>query len=259
VIRNLVRIPEMMFWYIPSIISVAASPDRRRIGDFAGGTMVLRRQAAPRVWPSQPPPGREGPSSCWQEQGPPGWRTRPPEQGPGQTLGQQSPAWRDHTAGSPPAWQGQAPPGLMPQVWQEQAGPGGDRLGPLVDWPSLAADACLRGAHNLANAENAYRLMAEREHVRLVQFGLTEAGSEAFSAEYVSAWDALAEAVVGLQQSYHRMAEVLAGQDIAWFVASRPPLASALRSVDDYLPAASDDDVVATFRRRLEAAYGAGA
>ena len=44
IVRNLVRLPELMFWYIPSIISVAASPERRRIGDFAARTMVWRRQ-----------------------------------------------------------------------------------------------------------------------------------------------------------------------------------------------------------------------
>lgn len=110
-------------------------------------------------------------------------------------------------------------------------------------------------AHNLANAENAYRLMAEREHLRLVEFGLLEAGSEALSGEYVHAWDAFAEAVVGLQQSYHRLAEVLGGWDVGTFVATRPPLVQALRAVDEYLPAASDDDVVAVFRRRLEAAH----
>ncbi len=207
-VRNLVRLPELMFWYIPSIISVAASPERRRVGDFAARTMVWRRQPSPADWQGQG-------AHYWQAQGRPGPEAQPP---------------------------GSVAPG-----------------GPLVDWPSLAGEACITAARDLAVAENAYRLMAEREHLRLEQFGLTGAGAEAYSAEYVSAWDALAEAVVGLQASYHRLVAVLDGQDAAGFVATHPPLAMALGAVQAYLPAATDEDVVAVFRGRLEAAHGLGA
>jgi uncharacterized RDD family membrane protein YckC len=46
IVRNLVRIPEMMLYYIPSGISCIASPKNKRLGDFVGGTVVLRRSAA---------------------------------------------------------------------------------------------------------------------------------------------------------------------------------------------------------------------
>jgi hypothetical protein len=46
IIRNLVRIPEMLLYYIPSGISCLASPRNKRIGDYAGGTVVLRRSPA---------------------------------------------------------------------------------------------------------------------------------------------------------------------------------------------------------------------
>ncbi len=46
ILRNLVRIPEMLLYYIPSGISCLASPRNKRLGDYAGGTVVLRRSPA---------------------------------------------------------------------------------------------------------------------------------------------------------------------------------------------------------------------
>ncbi|HZL64633.1 MAG TPA: RDD family protein [Thermoleophilia bacterium] len=46
IVRNLVRIPEMLLYYVPSGISCLASPRNKRIGDYAGGTVVLRRSPA---------------------------------------------------------------------------------------------------------------------------------------------------------------------------------------------------------------------
>ena len=46
IVRNLVRIPEMLLYYIPSGISCLASPRNKRLGDYAGGTVVLRRSPA---------------------------------------------------------------------------------------------------------------------------------------------------------------------------------------------------------------------
>jgi uncharacterized RDD family membrane protein YckC len=43
VVRNLVRIPEMILYYIPSGISCLASASNKRLGDYAGHTVVLRR------------------------------------------------------------------------------------------------------------------------------------------------------------------------------------------------------------------------
>ena len=53
VIRNAVRLPEMYLLYIPSAISCAVSSRRKRLGDFAGRTVVVRRAPAPY-------PGRAG-------------------------------------------------------------------------------------------------------------------------------------------------------------------------------------------------------
>lgn len=46
IVRNLVRIPEMLLYYIPSGISCVVSPRNKRLGDYAGGTVVLRRSPA---------------------------------------------------------------------------------------------------------------------------------------------------------------------------------------------------------------------
>jgi len=43
IVRNLVRVPEAMFFYIPSGMSCGASPHRQRLGDYAAHTVVVRR------------------------------------------------------------------------------------------------------------------------------------------------------------------------------------------------------------------------
>jgi uncharacterized RDD family membrane protein YckC len=47
VARNLVRLPEILFWYVPSGISCLASTSNKRLGDLVAKTVVLRRGAAP--------------------------------------------------------------------------------------------------------------------------------------------------------------------------------------------------------------------
>jgi uncharacterized RDD family membrane protein YckC len=47
VIRNLIRLPEILFWYIPSGISCLTNTRNKRLGDLAARTVVLRRGAAP--------------------------------------------------------------------------------------------------------------------------------------------------------------------------------------------------------------------
>lgn len=43
VVRNLVRIPEIVFWYIPAGISCLATGKNQRLGDLAAHTVVVRR------------------------------------------------------------------------------------------------------------------------------------------------------------------------------------------------------------------------
>ena len=63
VVRNLIRVPEALLYYIPSAIACLASKRHKRLGDFAAGTVVARRvkTAAPHgraplnAGPWQPP------------------------------------------------------------------------------------------------------------------------------------------------------------------------------------------------------------
>ena len=45
VIRNLIRLPEVLFWYVPAGISCLASAKNKRLGDHAAKTVVVRRGA----------------------------------------------------------------------------------------------------------------------------------------------------------------------------------------------------------------------
>ncbi len=47
VVRNLLRIPEVLFWYIPAGVSVLISKRNKRLGDFAAGTVVVHRDSPP--------------------------------------------------------------------------------------------------------------------------------------------------------------------------------------------------------------------
>jgi uncharacterized RDD family membrane protein YckC len=46
VVRNLIRLPEVLFWYIPSGISCLVNTKDKRLGDLAAKTVVLRRGSA---------------------------------------------------------------------------------------------------------------------------------------------------------------------------------------------------------------------
>jgi len=47
VVRNLIRIPEALLWYIPSGISCALSGSNKRLGDHAAATVVVLRATVP--------------------------------------------------------------------------------------------------------------------------------------------------------------------------------------------------------------------
>jgi uncharacterized RDD family membrane protein YckC len=70
VLRNLVRLPEVLFWYVPSGISCLASSSNKRLGDLAARTVVVRRGAAPATG-SAPRPPLEPPPAPWPSPSPP--------------------------------------------------------------------------------------------------------------------------------------------------------------------------------------------
>jgi len=67
VVRNLVRIPEALFWYIPAGISCALSGSNKRLGDHAAATVVVLRASVPAAsggpQPAAPVPSRLPPAA----------------------------------------------------------------------------------------------------------------------------------------------------------------------------------------------------
>lgn len=64
VVRNVVRLPEVLFWYVPAAISCLASSRNKRLGDLAAHTVVVRLvpdasrvRAAPAAPPLAPAAG----------------------------------------------------------------------------------------------------------------------------------------------------------------------------------------------------------
>ena len=62
VVRNLIRVPEAIFYYIPSAISCLASSRNQRLGDLAARTVVVRRGAGAPA-PAAPPHGAPLPAA----------------------------------------------------------------------------------------------------------------------------------------------------------------------------------------------------
>jgi uncharacterized RDD family membrane protein YckC len=56
VLRNLVRIPEAIFYYVPAGVSCLVSSRRQRLGDLVAGTVVVRRETAAAYRMAPPPP-----------------------------------------------------------------------------------------------------------------------------------------------------------------------------------------------------------
>ena len=96
VVRNLVRLPEVLFWYVPSGISCLSSARNKRLGDLAARTVVVRRSAAP-IGGAAPGPVQAWASAPLPHATPP--RQIPPARGLAPTPPPPSPAG---TASAPP-------------------------------------------------------------------------------------------------------------------------------------------------------------
>ena len=70
VVRNVIRVPEAIFFYIPSGISCAVSPRRQRLGDHAARTVVVRRRMTVTA-PGVPGPAPGAPPYGAPQSGPP--------------------------------------------------------------------------------------------------------------------------------------------------------------------------------------------
>ncbi len=165
VVRNLIRIPEAAFFYIPAGIACAASPQRQRLGDHAATTLVVRRRrtTVAGTAPSAAPHGV-------------------PHHGPSAFGAPVPPA-----PAAPPV---AAPHGAWPAA-EAVAAPAGPA--PLADALQRLKTAALatRGAHHN------YLRFSERE----LAAGVDDP-ARAYSEEYVSAWFTLTDAVAALRAAH---------------------------------------------------------
>ena len=211
VVRNLIRVPEAMFFYIPSGMSCGASPHRQRLGDYAAHTVVIRRRTA--VSGTSPAAGTWGAPAV------------APPFAPAQYGAPQAPAAPGPA--SQQAWPGPAPTAPADPV-------------PITDAPLhlKAAALAARGAH--LN----YLHFSERELA-------AGAGSpdRSYSEEYVSAWFTLTDAVAELRTAHKdaTAAAEAAGQTLDETCAAQPDLAHLLRDLAPYLAARGDEGIHEAF------------
>jgi uncharacterized RDD family membrane protein YckC len=214
VVRNLVRLPEVLFWYVPAGISCLANSRNKRLGDLAAKTVVLRRTvvpsgAAPHM-PLQPGPG-----------------AAPPKPAPVQTRSAQAPA------------SGYAPPSGEASASEALAG-------------LKTALLAVRGAHLNYLRFSEVELAKDGAEVASGHDGEPAVPAEPeYSPGYAAAWYTLADAVVAMQQA-HAMAIAAAtreGTDLAAESAGQPDLAYLFRELEPYFTADSDEQVHDAYMR----------
>jgi hypothetical protein len=213
VIRNLIRLPEVLFWYIPSGISCLANAKNKRLGDLAAKTVVVRRGAAPAGYAA-----------------------------PGVT-----PSWRGGAALPP------APPLLQAPVAPGLATPAPASTAVYTPAPTAAgASEALAGLKTAALAVRGAHLNYQRfSEVELAKDPGGTAGTAGdqpeaeYSPEYAAAWYTLADAVIAMQQA-HAAAIAAAsreGTTLAAVCADQPDLTYLFRELEPYFTAGTDEQV----------------
>lgn len=214
VVRNLIRLPEVLFWYIPAGISCLTNTRNKRLGDLAAKTVVVRRGAAPvGVSASGRPPSR------------PGGGPLPP-----------APPLRQ--APVAPGLAGPAPAPASSHLPAATAARGAGESLVALKTAALA----VRGAHL-----NYLRF----SEVELAKDATGTAGEPAdqpepeYSPEYSAAWYTLADAVIAMQQAHAAAiaAAVREGTTLPAICADQPDLTYLFRELEPYFTAGSDDQV----------------
>ena len=219
VVRNLVRLPEVLFWYIPAGISCLANAKNKRLGDLAARTVVVRRSAAPAGYaaaePVQPWPG-----------GPAGLAAAAPAQ--------PSPY-------APPA----------------PATPGASEALAGLKTAALAVRGAHLNYLRFSEVELAKAAAAPSSEAadRAADHPGGEAGGEAaepeYSPEYAAAWYTLADAVIAMQQAHAAAAAAAAreGTTLQAVCADQPDLTYLFRELEPFFTAGSDDEVHDAYMR----------
>ena len=214
VVRNLIRLPEVLFWYIPSGISCLTNAKNKRLGDLAAKTVVVRRGAAPAGHAAS------GPVRSW-----PGGAPLPP-----------APPLRQRPVA--PGLATPAPASPSTYVPAATAAPGASEALAGLKTAALA----VRGAHL-----NYLRF----SEVELAKGAGGAAGEPAdqpepeYSPEYAAAWYTLADAVIAIQQA-HAAAIAAATREsttLQAVCADQPDLTYLFRELEPYFTAGSDEQV----------------
>ena len=211
VLRNLIRLPEVLFWYIPSGISCLANPRNKRLGDLAARTVVVRQGTAAVV------PAGSRQTGSW-----PGGGSVPAPPG----AGPAGPGWAP------------APPAPLAAHPAAMADPGAAAALAALKTAALA----VRGAH--LN----YLRFSEVELAKEAGASAAVEGDEAepeYSPEYAAAWYTLADAVIAMQQTHASAiaAATREGTTLAAVCADQPDVTYLFRELEPYFTAGSDDQV----------------
>jgi uncharacterized RDD family membrane protein YckC len=232
VIRNLIRLPEVLFWYIPSGISCLANAKNKRLGDLAAKTAVVRRGGAPA--------GSASPGAT------PSWRGGAPLP-PAPPLGQ--------APGAP----GLAPAAPAPPSAFAPAAPTAPGASEALAGLKTAALA-VRGAHlnylrfsEVELAKGAGGAAGEAADQPIGE-AADQPGAQPepeYSPEYAAAWYTLADAVIAMQQA-HAAAIAAAsreGTTLQAVCADQPDLIYLFRELEPFFTAGSDEQVHDAYMR----------
>jgi uncharacterized RDD family membrane protein YckC len=222
VVRNLIRLPEVLFWYIPSGISCLANAKNKRLGDLAAKTVVVRRGAAPVGVTAS------GPVQSWPVGGP---------LPPAPPLGQAPVA---------PGLATPAPASPSTYVPAATAAPAASEALAGLKTAALA----VRGAHlnylrfsEIELAKDAGGTAGEPVG-EPADLPVAQPESE-YSPEYAAAWYTLADAVIAIQQA-HAAAIAAATREsttLQAVCADQPDLTYLFRELEPYFTAGSDEQV----------------
>lgn len=205
VVRNLIRLPEVLFWYIPSGISCLANPRNKRLGDLAARTVVVRRSAAPAEA-----------VATGVVFSPPGATPLPPAPGPARSATGSSSVY------SPAA----------------STAPGASEALAGLKTAALAA----RGAH--LNYLRFSEIELAKSAAQPAGEPGAQPEPE-YSPEYAAAWYTLADAVIAMQQAHVAAiaAATREGTTLPALCAAQPDVSYLFRELDPYFTAGSDEQV----------------
>ncbi|HEY5387276.1 MAG TPA: RDD family protein, partial [Thermoleophilia bacterium] len=207
VVRNIIRIPEMYFLYLPSAVSCLASSKNKRLGDLAAMTVVVRRGAGPEVSgaarPSAPPLGRR----------------------------HVEPGFATPVAASPST--------IGPAA---AAAPGASEALAGLKTAALA----VRGAHLNYLRFSEVELAKGAAGTGGEPAGMPDSAAEhEYSPEYAAAWYTLADAVIAMQQAHAAAiaAATREGTSLPAICADQPDVTYLFRELEPYFTAGSDEQV----------------